>query len=287
MGSQTSTDDPLGHGDRGFDERWVAVSPETSLRVWDWTPVTAQYPPVFFVPGWISTVHGWGDLLRRLTLDRRVLYVDTREKPSARLEISRLTVGDFSVSRLATDLRLVSEQIDIDVRETVAFGSSLGGTAILEAMKNDAWAVRAAFCVAPNARFRIPWWARPALRLPAALYRALKPYIIWYLRKFRVDERREPEQMERYRRTVADAEPHRLKLSARALAGYAIWPRLETVTRPVAVAFAESDTLHEVTEIERILEMVPEARPIPCPTNLYMHRPEVAKDLDRFSSNVL
>lgn len=142
--------------------------------------------------------------------------------------------------------------------------------------------MRAAFAVGPNARFRIPRWALPLLHLPPGLYHPLKHAVIWYLRRFRVDATREPEQMARYRATILGAEPRRLLLSARALARYEIWPRLETVTAPVAVAYAPTDTLHEVDLIERMVATAPGAVAVRCPSNLYMHRPEIVGELDRF-----
>ena len=55
--------------------------------------------------------------------------------------------------------------------------------------------------------------------------------------------------MARYRRTLRAAHPLRLKLSARAVLGYSLFPGLETVKAPVAIAYAESDTLHGGAEV--------------------------------------
>ena len=76
------------------------------------------------------------------------------------------------------------------------------------------------------------------VRLPAAAYHPAKRFALWYLRNFRVDAKAEPDQMRRYVRTLNAADPVRLKLSARAVLDYSVWPDLETATTPVAIAYA-------------------------------------------------
>ena len=120
------------------------------------------------------------------------------------------------------------------------------------------------------------------LRVPAASYSVAKHLVIWYLRHFRVDARREPDQMRRYERTLNAAEPVRLKLSARAVVGYTLWPGLETVRAPVAIAYASSDVLHAESEAKSIVATLPAGLGVECPSNTYMHRAEVARDIDEF-----
>ncbi|RMF83922.1 MAG: hypothetical protein D6739_06635, partial [Nitrospirae bacterium] len=182
----------------------MEVAPGVALRALLWTPQRPTAPDVIFVPGWISRLEGWLPVLDRMVRDRRVAYVESREKPTARLP-RRLSVDGFTVARMARDLATATEALGLDPGEAVAFGSSLGATAILEALKDGAWPVRAAFAVGPNARFRIPRWALPLLHLPAGTYHLLKHAVVWYLARFRVDAEREPEQMARYRATVLEA----------------------------------------------------------------------------------
>jgi hypothetical protein len=92
----------------------------------------------------------------------------------------------------------------------------------------------------------------------------------------------DPEQMARYQRTLRAAHPKRLKLSARAVLGYSLFPGLETVEAPVAIAYAASDTLHEGDDVNRIVDALPRGRAVECPSNTYMHTASVAADLNRF-----
>ena len=159
----------------------------------------------------------------------------------------------------------------------------MGSNAILEALKGDRFRARAAFLVGPNVEFHFPGWGRVAVRvIPAWLIERLKGFVIWYLRSFRVNERSDPEQMARYVRTVRAADALRLKLSARAVLDYTLLPGLETISTPVAVAYADSDTLHGEDTVRAIVDAMPCGTAVACPSNTYMHTAAVAADLEGY-----
>ncbi|HSO22439.1 MAG TPA: hypothetical protein VLT81_06005, partial [Chondromyces sp.] len=122
--------------------------------------------------------------------------------------------------------------------------------------------------------------------IPAWLIERLKGFVVWYLRRFRVNARSDPEQMARYVRTVRAADPLRLKLSAAAVLDYSVLPGLESVVAPVAVAYAGSDILHSEHEVARIVGAMPHGSAVRCPSNTYMHSAAVAADLDGFLSGL-
>lgn len=265
-----------------YSERWIAVQDGVELKVRVWRPDDTDQPPLYFVAGWVSVVEGWRPLLEVLVRRRPVIYIETREKRSARIDRRRMRVESFTVQRLAEDLCEVARVLEVDCSSAIWFGSSMGSTALLEALKGARLPARAAFLIGPNATFNFPWWSLPLLRVPAASYSVAKHLVIWYLRHFRVDARREPDQMRRYERTLNAAEPVRLKLSARAVIGYTLWPGLETVKAPVAIAYASSDVLHAESEAKSIVATLPAGMAVECPSNTYMHRAEVARDIEEF-----
>jgi pimeloyl-ACP methyl ester carboxylesterase len=275
------TRDPIDSG-AAYSERWLSVQDGVELRVMEWRPDGTGQPPLYFVAGWVSVVEGWRPLLEVLVRRRPVVYIETREKRSAKIDRRRLRVEEFSVQRLAEDLCEIARVVGADRSSAIWFGSSMGSTALLEALKGARLPARGAFLIGPNATFNFPWWSLPLLRVPAASYSVAKHLVIWYLRHFRVDARREPDQMRRYERTLNAAEPIRLKLSARAVVGYSLWPRLETVTAPVAIAYASSDVLHAESEAKSIVATLPAGIAVECPSNTYMHRAEVARDIEEF-----
>lgn len=266
-----------------FDRRRVTVEDGVRLRLYEWRPESDDdADPVLFVAGWISLVAGWVPLLEELVRVRPVYYIETREKKSAAIAAELMRPASFSISRLADDLIEVSNQLGLDRNRTVLFGSSMGSNAILEALKGERLAARAAFLIGPNAEFRFPWWGRPLVYLPPWVYNAAKPFVLWYLRTFRVNAREDPDQMARYVRTVRAADPQRIMLSARAVIDYQAMPGLETITAPVAVAYAASDTLHSEEEVRRIVDAMPRGVALSCPSNTYMHTAAVASDIERY-----
>jgi hypothetical protein len=88
--------------------------------------------------------------------------------------------------------------------------------------------------------------------------------------------------MARYVRTIRAADPERIMLSARAVIDYEAMPGLDTVSAPVAVAYAANDTLHNEEEVQKIVDAMPKGVAVKCPSNTYMHTAEVVADLDRF-----
>ena len=266
-----------------FKERRLTVEEGVSLRLFEWQPENEDgADPILFVAGWISLVTGWVPLLEKLVRNRPVYYLETREKSSAEITQDLMRPSSFSVPRLAEDLVEVSNQLELDGDRTILFGSSMGSNAILEALKGDRMKTKGAFVVGPNAEFHFPWWGRPLVHLPSWVYSAAKPFVLWYLRTFRVNIREDPEQMARYVRTVRAADPKRIMLSARAVIDYDAMPGLDTISSPVAVAYAANDTLHGAEEVERIVDAMPQGVAVKCPSNTYMHTADVVTDLDRF-----
>lgn len=276
--------DPIAAEGARFSQDQVEVGDGVRLRCYRWDPRSQiGAAPVFFIAGWISLVTGWKALLQELVRTRQVVYLETREKPSAEIPPRLMKASDFTIQRLADDLVSAAGTLGLDNDRTILFGSSMGSNAILEALKGSRLQAKAAFLVGPNAEFYFPAWGKVAVRVvPAWLIERLKGFVIWYLRKFRVDSNSDPEQMARYVRTVRAADALRLKLSARAVQGYSALPGLESITAPVAVAYAESDILHDERKVRRMVDAMPLGTAVSCPSNTYMHDVDVARDLDAY-----
>lgn len=272
--------DPITSG-VSFRRHLVEVEKGVRLTVYEWQPGTGAKPLVF-VAGWVSVIEGWRPLLEVLVRERPVYYMETREKRSAVFAGDDLRPTDFGIIRLGEDIIEVCRQLGIDPQRRVFFASSMGSNAVLEALKNERLEARGAFLVGPNADFRFPGWGKALTYMPASIYHLARPFMEWYLERFRVNVREDPEQMARYRRTLRAAHPVRLKLSARAVLGYSLFPGLETVTAPVAIAYALADTLHGGREVQQILDVLPRGEAVECPSNTYMHTAMVADDLQQF-----
>lgn len=272
--------DPIAAGVE-FRRHQVEVNDGVRLTVDEWQPGTGAEPLVF-VAGWISIIDGWRPLLEVLARERPVYYMETREKRSAVFDRSKLRPADFAIPVLGDDVIAVCDRLAIEKDRRVFFASSMGSNAVLEALKYGRLEGKGAFLIGPNAEFRFPGWGKALVLFPTALYRPLLPLVLWYLKHFRVNVQKDPLQMTRYRRTLRAADTKRLKLSARAVIDYSLFPGLETVEVPVAVAYAASDTLHEGDDVHRIVDALPRGRAVECPSNTYMHTALVAADLQGF-----
>ncbi len=262
-------------------EHRIRVGDDVDLRCLEWRTASESDPPLLFVAGWITIADSWSEVMVRLAETRRVLYLETREKPSAAIPRRLMRAETFGLDRLGRDIGRVVEHFELDPKNTVLVGSSLGANAILEALKQGC-RCRAAFLIGPNARFDFPLWSRPLIHLPPVAYRSLVPFMLWYLRNFRLDPQSEPEQYERYQKTLRAADYRRLKLSALSLVGVDIMDGLDRITDPVAVAFAAADRLHGEVNARRLAEALPRGTALPCASNAAMHRPEVIAEIDRY-----
>jgi pimeloyl-ACP methyl ester carboxylesterase len=275
--------DPIGMSQADFTEIFVPVEDGVRLRVMCWQPqVETPAAPIVFVAGWVSVVDGWAEFLRELTCRHPVYYVESREKKSAEVTRRGLRWPDFAMPRLADDLIAVCRGLGLNPAETIVAGSSFGATAILEALKHQALGAKAAFLIGPNSDFKAPPVLNKVIYLPAFFYHGFKYVLLWYLRTFRVDAKKEPEQMARYELTLRSANPRRLQLSAIASLKYRVWSDLETIAVPVGMAYATTDKLHSAENIERMVQAIPNAAKVPCPSNKFMHGAEIAPLLEAF-----
>jgi pimeloyl-ACP methyl ester carboxylesterase len=276
--------DPISAHHASYSERKIPVSEKASIRVVSWQPKNGERGcPIVFVAGWVSVVSGWSEFLYALSQKHPVYYIETREKKSAVIDKNRMRTDDFRMERFAHDVITACSELPIDMEEAILSGSSLGATVLLETMKRERLKARGAFLIGPASEFRIPWFLTwmPYL-FPSPAYRIVRHFIVWYFRKFRVDVEKEPEQMQRYEKTILSAHPLRIKLSGRAFMRYKVWPDLETVRVPTRIAYASSDTLHASETISRMAQTIQQADLLPCESNRYMHSAPLAEDVGRF-----
>ncbi|MBN2515657.1 MAG: alpha/beta hydrolase [Deltaproteobacteria bacterium] len=242
-------------------EDYVNVSDGVSLKIIDFTPAGdgPEQPMIVFIAGLVSLISGWQNVLKQLTPRYRTIYLETREKKSALLPEDKTV--DFSISRMTQDIAEFLQQKVPPERPFCFVGSSLGSTIILDYLSQSSRQSFDAFTIAPNCEFRVPLWFLLSLwLLPPFFYPVTKSTLKWYLRNFRLDKYREPEQVKKYEGTIDEAEPERLKACALAIKDYTLWDKLRNIKAPVLVIAARTDILHEVDEIERMASLMPAAR---------------------------
>ena len=268
------------------EELFVEVAPNISVRVLRWVPAdssAASLDPAVVVPGWGSVFEGWRPLLTEWVSRRPIVYIETREKKSARIT-RKVRREDFKMRHHGHDVAAVLDEFGIDSSEVDWFSSSLGATLLIDAYQNDVLAGRSSILLAPNPDFKFPLWARILLKmpLPKFIHPALVRFAVW------VVERRTKEEGQRirYRRALMSQDLERLLLSSRANIRYSLPQDLSRVSVPCAVMTAESDTLHGMDKVLDIVDRLPNAVLIEVPSNQYAHEADVLAEIEEFQSPI-
>ena len=149
-------------------EEWVPVSDSVSLRVLTWTPNDKslhQLEPIVMIPGWGSLFEGWKPLVKGWVARRQLVYIETREKPSARFQKKRLSAKDFTIERFSKDIVEVLAHYNLK-KEFHLFSSSLGSTVLIDSLQRHEVDALSSLFVAPNEHFKLPLWSRIIIKLP-------------------------------------------------------------------------------------------------------------------------
>ena len=238
------------------------MSAGVALRLIEFHPPakgSPRDPIIVLVPGAISPLPLWLEILQVLTAHFPVLYLETREKNSARL--TDVQNVNFRMGRFREDLREVLEERIPRERDHCLVGASFGATVILEHLAVDGRSPMATVLISPNSDFRVPRWLLvPARLIPVGLFGLVKPILKWYYGRVLVDVEREPEQAVRHGEMIDSADPLRLRTAALAIQDYDGWETFPKVTDPVLIVTGETDTLHDFSKVKRIASTIPNAR---------------------------
>jgi pimeloyl-ACP methyl ester carboxylesterase len=260
-------------------EQYLSVGPQISLRVVSFQPPQrGTFPTIFFVPGWISLMSAWKEVLKDLTSDFSVEYIETREKRSSRVHTSaRYGVGDIA-GDIARAVSVLSGENGF-----VLLGSSLGATALVESCRLFRKRPQSLVLIEPNAAFRIPPLGLFIVKMSSpSLYCIIKPVIKWYLRTFRLDPKTDYAQYAKYCSSLDAADPWKLKKAAIAFSHYQVWRALQSISMPVLVFGASRDVLHEPEHLKRMVSSLEQVTEIDLETNKRTHSAEMVSYLRRF-----
>jgi len=263
-----------------FTEKMVSVSDNVLLRVIEFNPMQkTDLPTVLFIPGWISLMKGWQIVLREMTKDFHIIYAESREKITSQVNGK----AEFSVEAIAKDIVKLVEIYKLKKDKYIIFGSSLGGTSILESYKELNNIPLCFALLGPNAEYRTPWWGKILISIVwPGLYNALRPFIKWYLRKFRLDIETDQAQYEKYCNALDAADPKKLKPAAKALSKYKVWGILKDIDIPVLIIGATKDLLHEPHNLIQMDKMLPNSVFLDMDTNTFAHGPEMVVELRKY-----
>lgn len=263
---------------------YVKTAPDVSVRVYSFAPPEKTHkPPVVFVAGWISMIKGWQDVLQEMTREFPVYYIETREKISSRVT-SRTR---FSVETIGDDIVNIVRQLDLKNDQYLLFGSSLGGTVILDCFRKLRIRPHALILIGPNAEFYVPLYWKMIIRVfYPPFYLILRPAIKWYLKNIRMNVQYDYAQYEKYSRALDAADPFKLKKAVVSFWSYQVWDRLPGIDVPVLMVGASRDKLHEPENMKRMASMLDHVQEVDMGTNQGTHSREVVGEIKHFLKNM-
>lgn len=261
-------------------EEWINTADNVRLRVFLFRPARiSRQPAVVFVAGWMSLIDGWQKVLREMTEDFVVYYLETREKKSSVIKGH----AGFGIVDIGMDVVKLVDHYRLKQGEYLILGSSLGATAIVECCPFLNIPPKVLVLINPNAVFRVPRFARIFIRLfYAPLFVLFRPFVKWYLRNFRLDMKADNAQYYKYCQTLDNADPRKSKKTVMAIWDYRIWDKLVMVEFPALIVGASKDRLHEPENIRRMVTLMPRATYLDLETNARNHSEEVVRQIRLF-----
>jgi len=261
-------------------EEMVPVSPNVSLRVITFSPSQQeQNPAIVFVPGLVSLMEGWREVLLEMTKDFTVYYIETREKITSKVKGK----VDYSLEAIGQEIAALVSHFNLESRGCILFGSSLGATAILESTRFLDTGPLCLVLIGPNAVFRIPKFYRFIVRIfNPRLYLVFKPVVKWYLKTFRLDTEADYAQYEKYCQSLDAADPWKLKKAAIAFSRYEVWDLLAEIDFPTLIVGASRDTLHEPENLKKMVAMMKNAVYLDLETNKLTHSSGMVREMRKY-----
>ena len=230
---------------------------------------------MFVNPGWATIVPSWNEFLMEAIKDFDIIYFESREKASC--DLTRKS--EVGMERMASDIKEVIEQLDIDENKLVLFGSCLGATTIVYGLFKDMYNPAMPVLVAPPARFEVPPVLRQLIPVaPAFLLEPIKPIVRFWIRK----KTESPEQAAKYIRSINEANGRKWKKVGLPLAFKRYWKVFPQVKNKVLLVAAENDKMHDAEIIIKISKMMENSVYTNLKTNKNTHAPIMVETIREF-----
>lgn len=264
-----------------YAAEYIALPTGVSLLIVTFTPqVTGNSKTIVFIPGLASVMDNFKETVIELTRHHKVIYIETREKKSARININHR----FTVDEITADIIHFADQRFGTGASYVMAGYSLGATVIAEAYVRLKHKPDRIILIEPNSTFKFPGWLAMLARFSGIIYNPLKPFLKWYMRRFRINLKEDYEMYLINCRILDAAEPVRLGRTIRALRPYVMGDCLEAVSIPAMVVVASKDMFHSHGEGSDISERIRNCMKLDMEDNKQTHSAEMGRVISDFIS---
>lgn len=253
----------------------ISLDNNVTLCVVSVKPATMNgYPPVIFVPGLVSVIETFSRVVKELTRDFEVHYIETREKSSSRLPAK----AGLGIEEISGDLAGIIEKLGMADRKYLLVSYSLGATAAAESFRSEL-KIKPGLLVMiePSAEFRIPKIGRFVARYFAWTYGLIKPLIKLYIKTFLVDAQKDYEMYMITVRAIDSAHAGKISKTLLAVSDYSLWGVLDKIDVPALVIGASNDTFHSFDDSLKISSMIKDSSYTDLICNNRTHSNEVVE----------
>lgn len=263
-----------------YSHRYISGEKGVKLFLIHFKPkIKSNFPPVIFIPGWGSIIDSWEVVLKEMTKDFEVYYLETREKSSS----IHITEQPLTIKSLGDDFPYVFSELNLINKSYILLGSSLGATVILDSISKNKVNPTLSILIGPNAEFNIPsLWLMIARLTPPLFFYILRPIIKWYMKKKYLDMNSDPKQYYKYAKSLDQASPSRLRRSALNFSSYKIWDQLNKINQKVLILAGSKDIMHDYKNTLRISEKLSNSELIDMETNNKTHSKEMVSKIRKF-----
>ena len=263
-----------------YSHRYISGEKGVKLFLIHFKPkIKSNFPPVIFIPGWGSIIDSWEVVLKEMTKDFEVYYLETREKSSS----IHITEQPLTIKSLGDDFPYVLSELNLINKSYILLGSSLGATVILDSISKNKVNPTLSILIGPNAEFNIPsLWLMIARLTPPLFFYILRPIIKWYMKKKYLDMNSDPKQYYKYAKSLDQASPSRLRRSALNFSSYKIWDQLNKINQKVLILAGSKDIMHDYKNTLRISEKLSNSELIDMETNNKTHSKEMVSKIRKF-----
>ncbi|MFW9924317.1 MAG: hypothetical protein ACFFDW_13620 [Candidatus Thorarchaeota archaeon] len=205
---------------------------------------------ILFIAGFLTIFPRWEKVIKELTQNYTVYYVETREKISSIL-VKR---AGMTIKDMGKDIASLEKALDIDNEQYITISSSMGGAMILENLAEKRISPLGNILFSPGVELIFPKWAPKITRiLPAFGIIMLKPFIRWYIKNKLVDSEKEPEQAKHYTRSMEEADIRKMrKCIIKNANKYNGWDLLPKVHDRIILVGATTDKAHKTEFSEKV-----------------------------------
>lgn len=263
-----------------YSHRYISCESDVKLFHIHFKPkIKSNFPPVIFIPGWGSIIDSWEVVLKEMTKDFEVYYLETREKSSS----IHITEQALTIKSLGDDLPYILSELNLINSSYILLGSSLGATVIIDSMSRNKVSPTLSILIGPNAEFNIPsFWLLIARITPPFFFYIIRPIIKLYMKKKYLDMDSDPKQYYKYAKSLNQASPSRLRRSALNFSSYRIWDKLNKINQKVLILAGSKDIMHDYKNTLKIAVKLSNSKLIDMTTNSKTHSIEMVVKIREF-----